>query len=109
MLTETELRDLLGRDVLDREGKSIGNLETFFKDRETGQPEWLGVYVSGLIRSHHRLVPARDAERDGTGIRVPWPKDQVGQAPEHGDPDRPISEELEDRAYRHYGLARTAV
>ena len=38
MLTETELRDLLGRDVLDREGKSIGNLETFFRDTDTGSP-----------------------------------------------------------------------
>jgi hypothetical protein len=109
MLTDTELRDLLGRDVVDSEGKSIGNLETFFADRETRLPEWLGVYVSGLIRSHHRLVPVRDAERHGTGIRVPWTKDQVGHAPEHGDPDQPISEELESRAYAHYGLDRAVV
>ena len=32
MLTEAELRDLLGRDVVDGQGKTIGNLETFFKD-----------------------------------------------------------------------------
>jgi PRC-barrel domain len=105
MLTEADLRELLGRDVLDREGKTIGNLETFFNDRETGQPEWLGVF-SGLIRSHHRLVPVRDAERKGVTLRVPWTKDEVEHAPEYGDPDRPISEELEARAYRHYGLER---
>jgi hypothetical protein len=108
MLTETDLRELLGRDVLDREGKTIGNLETFFKDRDTGQPEWLGVFDSGLIRSHHRLVPARGAEREGTAIRVPCTKDEVEHAPEHGDPDRPISEELEDKAYKHYGLQRVS-
>ena len=108
MLTEAELRELLGRDVLDREGKTVGNLETFFRDRETGQPEWLGVF-SGLIRSHHRLVPSRGAERAGTAIHVPWTKDEVGHAPEYDDPDRPIAQELEDRAYRHYGLDRAAV
>ncbi len=108
MLTETELRELLGRDVLDREGKSLGNLETFFKDRGTGQPEWLGVF-SGLVRSHHRVIPVRGAERDGTAIRVRWTKDEVARAPEYEDPDGPISEELEDRAYRHYGVERVGV
>jgi hypothetical protein len=108
MLTEAELRDLLGRDVVDGQGKTIGNLETFFKDRDTGQPEWLGVF-SGLLRSHHRLVPVRGAEREGTAIRVQWTKDQVEGAPEYRDPDRPISEELEAGAYRHFGLDRVSV
>jgi hypothetical protein len=109
MLTEADLRELLGRDVLDREGKTVGNLETFFRDRETGLPEWLGVFVSGLLRSHHRLVPVRGAEHEGMTIRVPWTKDEVEGAPEHGDPDAPISEELENQAYRHYGLERATV
>jgi sporulation protein YlmC with PRC-barrel domain len=106
MLTEAELREVLGRSVLDDEGKTIGNLETFFRDRESGQPEWLGVYVSGMFRSHHRLVPVRGAEREGNEIHVPWTKGEVGSAPEHSDPDEPISEELEDQAYRHYKLER---
>jgi hypothetical protein len=106
MLTDTDLRELLGRDVLDREGKTLGNLETFFKDRDTGQPEWLGVFVSGLIRSHHRLVPARGAEREGAAIRAQWTKDEVDDSPQYDDPDRPISQELEDLAYGHYGLQR---
>ena len=102
MLDESAIREALGRDVVDREGKTVGNLETFFVDRDTGQPEWLGVF-SGTFRSHHYLVPVRGAEREGAVVRVPWSKDEAHDAPEYRDPDKPISEELEREAYRHYG------
>jgi hypothetical protein len=103
MLQESELRDMMTRDVLDREGKSVGNVETFFSDSRTGRPEWLGVFY-GTLRSHHRLVPVRGAEREGQAVRVPWTKDQVHAAPDYGDPDKGISEDLERDAYSHYGL-----
>ena len=103
MLNESDLRALLGHDVLDREGKSVGNLETFFNDRQTGRPEWIGVFT-GTFRKHHFLVPVRGADREGNAIRVPWTKEQVHAAPEYGDPEASISEEMEREAYRHYGL-----
>jgi sporulation protein YlmC with PRC-barrel domain len=107
MLDETRLRDLMGRDVIDREGKSIGNLETFFADRDTGRPEWIGVFT-GTFRQHHYLAPLQGAEVEGSGIRIPWTKDQVQSAPDYKDPDAAISEELEREAYAHYGV-KTAV
>jgi hypothetical protein len=103
MLSESELRELMSRDVLDREGKSIGNVETFFADRQTGKPEWIGVFT-GTFRQHHFLVPVRGAESIGGAVQVPWTKDQVHSAPDYGDPEGSISEELEREAYRHYGL-----
>ena len=103
MLTETELRDLLSRDVLDNEGKSIGNFETFFADRSTGRPEWIGVFA-GTFRQHHNLVPVEGAESEGSAVRVPWTKEQVHGAPDYGDPEGSISEEMERDAYRHYGI-----
>ena len=103
MLDEAQLRDLLGYDVIDGEGKSIGNLETFFVDRDTGKPEWLGVF-SGTFRQHHYLVPVEGATRDGTAIRVPWANEQVRGAPEYRDPEASIPEEMERDAYRRYGL-----
>ena len=84
MLSESDLRELIGRDVVDREGKSIGNLE------------------------HHFLVPVRGAEREGTALRLQWTKDQVSSAPDYGKPDRAISEEMEREAYRHFGLESAA-
>ena len=103
MLNESELRALLSRDVLDREGKSVGNFETFFNDRQTGKPEWIGVFT-GTFRQHHYLVPVRGAESDGTALRVPWTKEQVHGAPDYRDPETTISEEMEREAYRHYGV-----
>ena len=103
MLDEAQLRDLLGHDVIDREGKSIGNLETFFVDRDTGMPEWLGVFT-GTFRQHHYLVPVEGATSEGTAIRVPWTKERVQGAPDYRDPDASIPEEIEREAYRHYGL-----
>ena len=108
MLGESDLRELLARDVIDREGKTVGNLETYFVDRETGRPEWIGVF-SGTFRSHHYLVPVQGAEREGAAVQVPWTKDQVHDAPQYSDPDGPISEELEREAYSHYGVEAVAV
>ena len=103
MLDEVQLRELMGRDVIDSDGKSIGNVETYFVDRGTGRPEWIGV-LSVTIRRHHYLVPVEGIESEGTVLRVPWTKEQVKSAPDYGDPEGSIFEEMEREAYRHYGL-----
>ena len=103
MLDETQLRQMMGRDVVDRDGKSIGNLETYFADRSTGRPEWIGVFT-GTFRQHHYLVPVEGAVSEGTAVRVPWTKEQVQSAPDYGDPEESISEEMEREAYGLYGL-----
>jgi sporulation protein YlmC with PRC-barrel domain len=108
MLDETRLRDLMGRDVIDSDGKSIGNLETFFADRNTGRPEWLGVFT-GTFRQRHYLVPVEGAEVAGSAVRVRWTKEQVKSAPDYSDPEASISEELEREAYAHYGLTPAGV
>jgi sporulation protein YlmC with PRC-barrel domain len=108
MLEEKRLRELMGRDVIDSEGKSIGNLETFFADRSTGRPEWLGVFT-GTFRQRHYLVPVEGADVAGSAIRVPWTKEQVKSAPDYRDPETSISEELEREAYTHYGLTTSPV
>lgn len=107
MVGDTELRDLVGRDVVDRDGKSVGNLETFFKDKQTGEPEWIGVFT-GTFRHHHYLVPVKGATTERTSLRIPWTKEQVHSAPDYGDPEGAISEEMEREAYRHYGLKTAA-
>jgi hypothetical protein len=118
MLSEAELRAAAGLDVVDESGKSIGNVEYLFNDDETGEPEWMGI-VTGTFRRHHVLVPVRGVERAGASLRVPWPKEQVKQAPTYGDRERDgilglghyslgVSKEREREAYAHYGLAETA-
>jgi sporulation protein YlmC with PRC-barrel domain len=102
MLDESELRALISRDVIDKDGKSVGYVETIFNDRDTGKPEWIGVFT-GTLRHHHRLVPVQGADRAGTALQVQWTKEQVDGAPDYGT-EETISEEMERDAYRHYGL-----
>ena len=94
----------MGRDVIDSDGKSIGNLETFFADRNTGRPEWLGVFT-GTFLQHHYLVPVEGAV--GRGQCRPYSVDE-GPGKERSRVQRP-----RDRASRrtwsarptaHYGL-----
>ena len=118
MLDETELRNLVGHDVVDEKGKSIGYLVDIFHDTETGQPEWIGV-LTGTVRRHHVLVPASGAERSGESVRVRWAKERVKEAPTYDKEDRSgilglgeykvsISPAKEQEAYANYGLAEVA-
>ena len=117
MLEEVELRSMLGHDVVDERGKSVGNIEYIFNDEETGRPEWIGL-LSGTIRPRRLLVPVRGAERDGVSLRVPWPKERIKQAPTYdqarhgilglGQYKTTISKEKEQIAYAHYGLDELA-
>jgi sporulation protein YlmC with PRC-barrel domain len=102
MLDQAELQALIGADVIDRDGKSVGNLEYVFNDADTGRPEWIGVF-GGTLRHYHLLVPVERIEREETRLRVPWTKEQVKSAPDYGDA-RSVSDELERETYRHYGL-----
>ena len=106
MLEEAELRSLTGYDVVDRDGKSVGNLEFVFNDADTGRPEWIGVF-GGTLRHYHLLVPVEGVEREQTRLRVPWTKEQVKSAPDYGGA-RSVSDELERETYRHYGLESPA-
>jgi sporulation protein YlmC with PRC-barrel domain len=107
MLDEAEFQTLMRRDVVDRDGKSVGYVECIFNDRDTGRPEWLGV-LTGKLRHHHVLVPVSNVERANGSVTVPWTKEQVEGAPDYGAPDHPISPEMEREAYRHYGIEPAA-
>jgi ribosomal 30S subunit maturation factor RimM len=113
-MDENELRKLIGYNVVDEEGKSIGNVEFLFNDDETGQADWIGL-VAGTFRRRHLLVPAAGAELDGVSLKVPWPKQRIEDAPTYGESDHrgvlglsdyrtAISEEKERLASAHYGL-----
>ena len=50
MLDEARLRNMMGHDVIDREGKSIGNLETFFAAAPRMNPH--ASLITGVICGH---------------------------------------------------------
>src|SRR5215213_1286735 len=81
-----ELDQLRGTKVLDPEGAKIGRVEEIYLDDETREPEWLLVNT-GLFGTSSSFVPLQGANTVDDGVRVPFPKDQVKDAPRI-EPDR---------------------
>jgi sporulation protein YlmC with PRC-barrel domain len=110
-----QLRELVGHEVHDRDGKKVGYVDLIFVDTDTGKPEWMGVW-NGLPRGKRHLAPLVGIRREKDEIILPWTKEQVESAPTYdeeddrgifdGEPHFGISGEKEEQALRHYGLER---
>jgi sporulation protein YlmC with PRC-barrel domain len=115
MVDGHDARSLVGNEVVDRNGKSIGYIDQVFNDSQTGEPEWIGVITGGLRRRTH-LVPVSGLETGSGALKVPWTKDRVKGGPQYGGGDKgsilglgeygaAISESKEREAYAYYGVA----
>ena len=108
-----QLKGLGGHEVVASDGEKVGYVDLVFRDEETQQPEWLGIW-DGLPDSKPRvLLPVRGVEVVDSAIRVPWPAETVRGAPSYEDPHDlvlahdsvvDISPETERAAYEHYGI-----
>jgi hypothetical protein len=92
-----------GRDVVDRDGDSIGSLEEIYLDAETDEPTWAAV-KTGMFGSRSTFVPIRGAELDGDRVRLAHEKAHIKDAP-NVESDGELSPAEEDRLYDHYGEA----
>lgn len=112
--TKDEVAGLVGREILDLNGTSVGYVDLVFVDNDTGRPEWLGAW-SGMPGGPRVLVPLRGVEVSAAEIRVPWTESVVRDAPGYVEEDDrgllthetggiAISPEKERAAYLHYGL-----
>ena len=89
------------RDLLDNDGDKIGSIDDIYLDRESNQPEW-AVVTTGLFGMKRSFVPLQDAQPHEDGVRVPFEKAVVKDAPKV-DPDGELSREEERTLYAHYG------
>ena len=89
------------RDLIDNDGDKIGKIDDIYLDRETDQPEW-AVVTTGLFGTKRTFVPLQEATPDQDGIRVPFEKATVKDAPKI-DPDGELSRDEEQTLYQHYG------
>jgi PRC-barrel domain len=111
--TYEQLRELGGHEVIAEDGEKVGYVDLVFRDDETGEPEWLGIW-DGLPDSRpRRLVPVRDVTVEGDTVRLPWPAELVRGAPSYEAPHDltvghdsvvEIGADTEREAYRHYGV-----
>ena len=100
--TQSAVAAWRGRNAVDSDGDKIGTIDEIYMDTETGKPEWLAV-KTGLFGSKVTFIPIADARDDASGVRVPYDKQQVKDAP-NADADGELSQEEEASLYRHYGL-----
>lgn len=97
-----DLEDWIDRHAIDSAGQRIGTIADVYVDDATGEPEWLAV-TTGLFGSRISFVPLGEARRVGDDVRVAYGKDVVKDSP-NVDADGALTEDEEERLYRHYGL-----
>lgn len=70
----------MGLAVLDVDGTKVGDIVDFYFDVRTNEPQWLVVEV-GPIGSKAVLVPLDDVARTQEGLKTPYPKAMILEAP----------------------------
>jgi len=104
MITQNQVRDLIGSEVVDSTEQKVGKVGQIFLDDQTGTPEWATVNT-GLFGSSESFVPLAEADVRGDKLRVPYTKDQVKDAPNVNADDGGHLDQSEERnLYQHYGL-----
>ncbi|MDX3076127.1 PRC-barrel domain-containing protein [Streptomyces sp. NPDC088354] len=101
MQTGIDPRSLIGRRAFDRNGMKIGTVDEVYLDDATGEPEWAAVRT-GLF-SRDAFVPLEPSEFGEDGLRVPFDKALIKDAPDFGV-GRHLSPEQELQLYHHYGM-----
>jgi hypothetical protein len=97
-----KVRAWLGRAMIDRDGKQLGEITDIYLDRETDRPAW-AVVRTGLFGLRSSFVPLAQATEVEHDIQVPHPRTLVKDAP-NIEADQQLSETEEAELYRHYGL-----
>jgi PRC-barrel domain len=102
MVEVENLADWRGKDLVDRDGDKIGELEDVYVDTETEQPMF-GSVKEGLIAKHLTFVPLVGATASPDGLKVNVSKEQVKDAP-NIDQDGELDDTGESDLYRYYGI-----
>ena len=103
--TREDVLSWRGRDLYDHDGDKIGSIDDVYLDRETDEPEW-AVVTTGLFGTKRTFVPLTEATTSDDGVRVPFEKATVKDAPRI-DPDGELSRAEERTLYDHYGRQYT--
>ena len=103
VITHTEVRDLIGAELLDGSGDKVGKIGQIYLDDITGDPEWATVNT-GLLGMNKSFVPLAQADRAGQAVRVPYEKSTITDAPNFLLGDGHLDESQERELYAHYGL-----
>nr|WP_299927048.1 PRC and DUF2382 domain-containing protein [uncultured Nocardioides sp.] len=93
----------IGQTLYSSDNEKVGKIGQVFLDDETDRPEFLTVNT-GLFGMNESFVPAADADVTGEGVRVPFTKDQIKDAPNVDVDSGHLDQSEEQRLYSHYGM-----
>lgn len=95
-------QDLTGQTAFDLEGAEVGTIAGVYLDNATRRPEWAAVRIDGSTLT---LVPLDGARTARGGLELGFDRQLIARSPfrEH-DLIREVSQDTEDKLYRHYGL-----
>lgn len=103
MISQDQLRDVIGATAYDRDGDKIGKVGHVFYDDDTDQPKWITVNT-GFLGTNESFVPLAGAETRGDGnVTVDYDKATIKDAPDIAE-DGHLSPADEERLYGHYNL-----
>jgi uncharacterized protein (TIGR02271 family) len=103
VITHTEIRNLIGAELLDSSGEKVGMIGQIYLDANTGEPEWATVNT-GLFGMNESFVPLVQADRAGHAVRVPYEKSTIKDAPNLLTSDDHLDESQERELFVYFGL-----
>lgn len=104
MITKEQVPEVIGHTAYDRSHHKLGKVGDVYLDSETGMPEWFTVRT-GMFGTKESFVPLQPAEMRGDEIVVPFPQEQIKEAPRIDTDGGNLPPEDEIRLYEHYGMA----
>lgn len=102
-IDQNNINDVLGQNVYGSDGNKIGEVGQVYLDDVTGKPEWVTV-LTGMFGTKESFVPVAQSQFSDDGLRVPYTKDLVKDAPRVDAEQGHLSQDEEAELYSHYGL-----
>lgn len=102
-IDQNNINDVIDKDVYGSDGNKIGTVGQVYLDDVTGKPEWVTV-KTGMFGTKESFVPVAQSQFADDGLRVPYGKDTVKDAPRVDAEQGHLSQDEEAELYRHYGL-----
>jgi sporulation protein YlmC with PRC-barrel domain len=95
MIAAEHIEDWRGKDVVDRDGESLGKLREIYFDVPTNTPILLSIR-SGLLGRHSKLIPIDGASVGPDYVRVAHAKATIERSPDADRDEPPNALELDE-------------
>jgi len=102
MITESQVRDLVGSTAYGPNGEKLGKVGQVYFDDQSNRPEWVTVHT-GLFGTNETFVPVQGAEFSGDRVTLGYDKQKIKNAPNIAKEGH-LSADEEQQLYRYYGL-----